>query len=102
MGTYLTADQLVDVALAALAMGELMTIHSMVDLEPWIALEAARLKFMKAALSGQVAPRYQVASARSGFPLETARSAPAPRDRSTKITDEAWSPRLGGPNLRAA
>ncbi len=57
--TYLTAEQLVDAALAGLAAGEAVTIPSMVEIEPWSALEAARVAFVEAMLSGQVGRRYQ-------------------------------------------
>jgi len=56
--TYLTADQLVDAALAGLDAGEDVTLPSMLEQQPWTALEAARLAFMKSTLSGHVAPRY--------------------------------------------
>jgi uncharacterized protein len=57
--TYLTAEQVVDAALAGLAAGEAVTIPSMVELGPWIVLEAARVAFVEAMLSGQVGRRYQ-------------------------------------------
>lgn len=60
--SYLTAQQLVDAALAGLAEGEAVTIPSMATLEPWEALEAARQQFMGATIVGQVAPRYKVAT----------------------------------------
>ncbi len=56
--TYLTAAQVVDAALAGLAAGETVTIPSMVEMEPWTALENARTAFMEATLSGQVGRRY--------------------------------------------
>jgi short-subunit dehydrogenase len=56
---YLTAEQLVDAALAGLAAGEVVTIPSMVEIEPWTTLEAARVAFMEATLSGQVGRRYR-------------------------------------------
>ncbi|HMG49602.1 MAG TPA: SDR family NAD(P)-dependent oxidoreductase [Inquilinus sp.] len=55
---YLTAEQLVDAALAGLAAGEAVTIPSMVEIEPWTTLEAARVAFYGATLSGQVGQRY--------------------------------------------
>jgi uncharacterized protein len=55
---YLTAEQLVDAALAGLGAGEAVTIPSLVGIEPWATLEAARIAFMKATLSGQVGQRY--------------------------------------------
>jgi hypothetical protein len=56
--TYLTAAQVVDAALAGLAAGESVTIPSMVEIDPWTALENARTAFVEAALSGQVGRRY--------------------------------------------
>jgi short-subunit dehydrogenase len=56
--TYLTAEQLVDAALAGLAAGDAVTIPSMVEIEPWTTLEAARVAFVEAMLSGQVGRRY--------------------------------------------
>jgi short-subunit dehydrogenase len=56
--TYLTAEQLVDAALAGLAAGEAVTIPSMAEIGPWTTLEAARVAFVKATLSGQVGQRY--------------------------------------------
>jgi short-subunit dehydrogenase len=57
--TYLTAEQVVDAALAGLAAGEAVTIPSIVEIEPWATLEAARVAFVEAMLSGQVGRRYQ-------------------------------------------
>jgi uncharacterized protein len=57
--SYLTADQLVDAALAGLDTGELVTTPTIGDIEIWDQLEAARLAFMDATRSGQVAPRYR-------------------------------------------
>jgi hypothetical protein len=45
-------------ALAGLVAGEAVTIPSLVGIEPWATLEAARIAFMKATLSGQVSQRY--------------------------------------------
>jgi short-subunit dehydrogenase len=56
--SYLTAEQLVDAALAGLAAREAVTIPSIIDVEPWTTLEAARVAFMEATLSGQVGRRY--------------------------------------------
>jgi uncharacterized protein len=64
---YLTAEQLVDAALAGLAAGEAVTIPSMVDIEPWTTLEAARAAFIGATLSGQVGRRYHRNDGLSGF-----------------------------------
>ncbi|WP_043432624.1 SDR family NAD(P)-dependent oxidoreductase [Cystobacter fuscus] len=55
---YLTAEQLVDAALAGLDAGEGVTVPSVLDVRTWQALEAARVEFMKATMSGKVAPRY--------------------------------------------
>lgn len=55
---YLTAEQLVDAALAGLDAGEGVTVPSMLDVGTWNTLEAARVEFMKATMSGKVAPRY--------------------------------------------
>jgi short-subunit dehydrogenase len=55
---YLTPEQLVDAALAGLLAGEAVTIPSMVDMTPWTTLEAARIAFFKATLSGRVGQRY--------------------------------------------
>ena len=57
--SYLTADQLVDAALAGLDAGELVTTPTVGDTQIWDQLEAARLAFMDAIRSGQVAPRYR-------------------------------------------
>jgi short-subunit dehydrogenase len=57
--SYLTADQLVDAALTGLAAGEAVTMPSMTDVATWSTLEAARIAFMKAMLSGQVGERYE-------------------------------------------
>ncbi|WP_454888699.1 SDR family NAD(P)-dependent oxidoreductase [Sphingobium indicum] len=58
--SYLTAEQLVDAALAGLDAGELVTTPTVAETGIWEALEAARLAFMEAARSGQVAERYRV------------------------------------------
>src|SRR6218665_2456637 len=55
---YLTAEQLVDAALAGLDAGEEVTVPSLPDIQTWNALETARVAFMKAIMSGQVASRY--------------------------------------------
>jgi short-subunit dehydrogenase len=56
--TYLTADQLVDAALAGAEAGETATVPSMADLAVWDRLEDARKAFMTVVSSGAVAPRY--------------------------------------------
>jgi short-subunit dehydrogenase len=58
---FLTAEQLVDAALAGLEAGEAVTIPSLLNLETWQAMEAARGAFMGQVGSGQVADRYQAA-----------------------------------------
>jgi len=55
---YLTAEQLVDAALAGLDAGEGVTVPSMLDAQTWDTLEKARGEFLKATLSGKVASRY--------------------------------------------
>jgi uncharacterized protein len=57
--TYLTAEQLVEAALAGLAAGDAVTIPSMVEIKPWTTLEAARVAFVEAMLSGKVGRRYR-------------------------------------------
>lgn len=59
LDAYLTAEQLVDAALAGLDAGEEVTSPSIGDPAIWEALEGARGRFMKAAVSGKVAERYQ-------------------------------------------
>lgn len=56
--TFLTAEQLVDAALAGLDGGELVTTPTVADSGIWEELENARLLFLEAARSGTVAPRY--------------------------------------------
>jgi len=55
---YLTAEQLVDAALAGLAAGEAVTNPSMAEPETWAALESAQRQYLLAVISGQVAKRY--------------------------------------------
>ena len=57
--SYLAPEQLVDAALAGLDAGKSVTIPSMLDEQPWAALEAARSELVKAMMSGKVAVRYQ-------------------------------------------
>ena len=45
--------------LAGLDVGESVTIPSMLDEQPWTALEAARTEFVKAVMSGKIAFRYR-------------------------------------------
>lgn len=56
---FLTAEQLVDAALAGLDAGETITSPSLQGLEAWDAMEAARGKYMSEVTSGKVAPRYR-------------------------------------------
>jgi uncharacterized protein len=56
---YLAPEELVDAALAGLDVGESVTIPSMLDEQPWTALEAARTEFVKAVMSGKIAFRYR-------------------------------------------
>ena len=56
--SFLTAEQLVDAALAGLSAGEAVTSPSMAEPETWDALEAARQHYLASTFSGQVAPRY--------------------------------------------
>ena len=57
--SYLTPEELVDAALAGLDVGESVTIPSMLDEQPRIALEAGRTEFIKAVMSGKIAFRYR-------------------------------------------
>jgi hypothetical protein len=59
---YLTAQQLVDAALAGLAAGEAVTNPSMADPVTWSALESAQRHYLSTVISGQVAKRYMAAS----------------------------------------
>ncbi|MGK2911084.1 MAG: SDR family NAD(P)-dependent oxidoreductase [Sphingobium sp.] len=58
--SFLTADQLVDSALAGLDAGELVTTPTVADIDLWNTLEVSRLAFMDATRSGQIARRYQI------------------------------------------
>ena len=55
---YLSAEQLVDAALAGLDANEEISVPAMNDPQIWKSLEAARTAFLSANMSGQVAPRY--------------------------------------------
>jgi hypothetical protein len=57
--SYLAPEELVDAAFAGLDVGESVTIPSMLDEQPWTALEAARTEFVKAVMSGKIAFRYR-------------------------------------------
>jgi hypothetical protein len=52
--SYLAPEELVDAALAGLDVGESVTIPSILDEQPWTALEAARTEFVKAVMSGKL------------------------------------------------
>ncbi|MBV8682419.1 MAG: SDR family NAD(P)-dependent oxidoreductase [Caulobacteraceae bacterium] len=56
--SYLTADQLVDAAIAGAEADELVTVPSMADPATWDRLEETRLAFLSAVHAGAVAPRY--------------------------------------------
>jgi len=55
---FLSAEQLVDAALAGLDAGETVSAPSILDPGVWASLEETRKAFMAAAVSGKVAPRY--------------------------------------------
>lgn len=55
---YITADELVDAALAGLDSGEVITNPTMADPKIWENMEAARSKYFMSVSSGKVAPRY--------------------------------------------
>ena len=57
--SYLAPEELVDAALAGLDVGESVTIPSMLDEQPWTAVEAARTEFVKAVMSGKIVFRYR-------------------------------------------
>lgn len=56
--SFISAEQLVDAALAGLAVGELVISPTMVKSESWVALEASTKQYLKETPSGAVAPRY--------------------------------------------
>lgn len=56
--SFLTADQLVDAALAGLELGEVVTNPAVADVEIWDNIETARNNYLAASSSGKVAPRY--------------------------------------------
>lgn len=58
---YISADALVDAALAGLAAGEAVTVPTLTSLDAWTALETARTAFLKDVVGGKVAPRYDAA-----------------------------------------
>ena len=55
---FLSAEQLVDAAIAGLGAGEAIVTPAMADPQTWTALETARTEFLSANMSGKVAPRY--------------------------------------------
>ncbi len=55
---YISADQLVDAALAGLDAGEAITSPTLGDTATWAAIEAAREAYLASTLSGRVASRY--------------------------------------------
>jgi len=63
---YISADQLVDAALAGLAAGETVTVPTMAESTPWEAMETARTGFLGSAMSGRVARRYRMAKSPTG------------------------------------
>ncbi|TFU02922.1 SDR family oxidoreductase [Polymorphobacter arshaanensis] len=58
--SFISADQLVDAALAGLDAGETVTIPSLENLATWDTIETARKAFMAEIGSGAVASRYRV------------------------------------------
>lgn len=56
--SFITAEQLVDAALAGLAAGELITSPTMTRSETWSEIEAARKLYLSDATAGVVATRY--------------------------------------------
>jgi short-subunit dehydrogenase len=56
--SFISADALVDAALAGLDAGELVTCPTLRDRSLWIDLELARTNFLHETLVGQVASRY--------------------------------------------
>jgi len=55
---YITADQLVDAALAGLDEGEIVTNPTMGDPKIWEDMERARANYFASVSSGEVASRY--------------------------------------------
>lgn len=56
---YLSADELVEAALAGLENRELVTVPSLPDVQSWERLETIRREFLAATMSGKVADRYR-------------------------------------------
>ena len=57
--SYLSAEQLVDAALAGLDAGETITIPTLGTPQIWDDMEALRQRFLVDVLSGNVADRYR-------------------------------------------
>lgn len=55
---YISADQLVDAALAGLDAGEAITSPTLGDMATWAAIESAREAYLGSTMSGRVAARY--------------------------------------------
>lgn len=56
---YIRAEELVDVALAALDNGESVTIPTLKDLSIWAAMEEERGRFLRDVIGGEIAARYR-------------------------------------------
>lgn len=56
--SYITAEALVDAALAGLAQGEEITIPTLVDDALWSKMEAGRGEFLGDVMGGRIAPHY--------------------------------------------
>jgi len=57
--SFLSAEQLVDAALAGMDAGEAVTTPSMPDVQSWNGLEERRVAFIASTRSGRVADRYE-------------------------------------------
>jgi hypothetical protein len=58
--SFISAERLVDAALAGLAIGEEVTVPTLDDISIWEGVEAARSRFLGSVMSGQVSGRYLV------------------------------------------
>ena len=58
--SFLTAEQVVDCAMAGLSAGEGVTAPSLLDQSVWTDLEERRAGFFRATASGRAAPRYEL------------------------------------------
>ena len=56
--SFITAEQLVDAALAGLAAGELVTTPTLCDPGIWAVMEAERGRYMAQVMAGTIAPHY--------------------------------------------